>query len=58
VFTATIDGAMLTSVSYLPDKPFWNFFHVEDEDVDGFLWMHNVLSSAERRAILVNHNGG
>lgn len=58
VFTATCDGEQLISVSYLPAKPFWNFFFMEDEDVDGFLLIHNVLSSAERRAILVKHNGG
>ncbi len=57
VFTASQDGVMLVKVTYSPNKPFWNFYPVDDEDVDGFLWVHNVLSSAERRAIFVKHNG-
>ena len=58
VFTASQDGAALVNVTYSPNKPFWNFFSMVDEDVDGFLWLHNVLSSAERRAIIVENNGG
>src|SRR5262245_21214040 len=52
VFTARRDTFTLVCETYSPRQPFWNFFAMEDEDVDGFLWMHNVLSSAERRAIL------
>jgi hypothetical protein len=39
-------------------KPYWNLFAMEAEDVDGFLLIHNVLSSAERRTILVENNNG
>jgi hypothetical protein len=58
VFTASRDGMALVRVAYSPGKPFWNVFAMEDEDVDGFLLIHNVLSSVERRAILVKSNNG
>ena len=58
VFTASRDTLTLVCETYSPRRPFWNFLAMEDEDVDGFLWMHNVLSSAERRAILVENNSG
>jgi len=58
VFTADREAETLVRVTYSPMKPFWNFFAMEDEDVDGFLWIHNVLSSAERRTILVENNNG
>lgn len=58
VFTANREAETLFRVTYSPMKPFWNFFAMEDEDVDGFLWIHNVLSSAERRTILVENNNG
>jgi hypothetical protein len=58
VFTARQDTATLVSVTYSPRHPSWNFFAEEDEDVDRFLWMHNVLSNDERRAILIENNSG
>jgi hypothetical protein len=58
VFTASRDAEVLVRVKYLPAKPFWNFFPMEDEDVDGFLWIHNVLSSAERQRIMIDNNSG
>ncbi len=56
IFTASQDGVTLANVTYLPGKPFRNLFPMDDEDVDGFLWIHNVLSSAERRAVFIKHN--
>ena len=40
VFTACQDGVMLADVTYSPNKPFWNFYPVAAEDVEGFLWIH------------------
>jgi hypothetical protein len=56
VFSVSHESETLVRVEYLPMKPFWNFFPIEDEDVDGFLWIHNVLSNSERRVILVDSN--
>jgi len=56
IFTVNDNGVTIVQIAYMPAKPFWNFFYMEDEDVDGFLWIHNVLSSSERRAILIEHN--
>lgn len=44
---------LVFSINYKPKKPSWNFFTVEDEDVDHFCWMHNVLSRPERKAVLL-----
>lgn len=46
-------GVSILDVLYTPEKPYWNFFAMEDEDVDGFLWMYNVLSRPERKAVLL-----
>lgn len=59
IFIATCNAVPLVHVAYRPHLPFSTPFHTaENEDVDGFLWIHNVLSSDERRAIFVAHNGG
>jgi hypothetical protein len=44
-------------VTYTPLKACFEIAWA-DEDVDGFLWIQNVLSSAERRAILIQYNSG
>jgi hypothetical protein len=59
VFVAAHNAEPLVCVTYHSPLPFSTpFFSLEAEDVDGFLWIHNVLSSDERRAIFVTHNGG
>jgi len=48
--------SILCKVNYIPEKPFWNFFTMEDEDVDGLLLIHNILSSNERRQVFIENN--
>jgi hypothetical protein len=55
-FRAHMNSRPFVEVSYEPMKPFANFFAMEDEDVDGFLLIHNILSNTERRAIFLRHN--
>lgn len=58
-FVAIDDSKVLVIIDYAPSSVGWNpFFGIDDEDTDAFLWIHNVLSSAERRAVFVAHNGG
>jgi hypothetical protein len=59
IFVAAYNAAPLVRVTYRPPVPFSTpYYSMEDEDVDGFLWIHNVLSNYERRAIFLNYNGG
>lgn len=51
---SVFDGEHLVSSEiYEPKKPHWNFFAMEDEDVDGFVWIKNVLASHERTAVFL-----
>ncbi|WP_266172213.1 hypothetical protein [Dyella subtropica] len=54
------DGAvteiLLDVVTYSPEAPYWNLFAMDDEDLDGFTWMRNVLSSPERMAVFTEAN--
>lgn len=58
IFTACQHGTSIASVAYTPRVPQWFLMEDEDEDVDCFVWIHNVLSSAERMAILIENNCG
>ena len=40
----TIEYTPITSSGFIPNE--------DDECLDGFLWIHNILSSPERRALL------
>lgn len=55
-FSAFDGNNLISSVTYRPEAPYWNFFAMEDEDVDGFTWMRNVLSSSERMAVFTTAN--
>lgn len=55
-FSAFDGQNLLSSVTYSPEAPYWNFFAMDDEDVDGFTWMRNVLSSPERMAVFTVAN--
>ena len=55
---SVFDGQnLISSVTYSPEAPYWNLFAMDDEDVDGFTWMRNVLSSPERMAVFTAVNG-
>lgn len=56
-FSVFDGGHLVSEVQYEPQKPYWNFFAMEDEDVDGFVWINNVLASPERMSILIKTNG-
>jgi hypothetical protein len=56
IFSAFEEGRRLCTVEYEPKKPHWNFFAMNDEDVDGFVWMNNVLASPERKIIFIGAN--
>jgi hypothetical protein len=59
VFTATRFDVVLACEEYRPKWSFESWFELEDEeDRDGFLWLHKVLESPERRAVLVENNRG
>ena len=52
------NGEEIVRLSYKPEKPHWNFFAMEDEDVDGLLLIHNILSSPERKGVFLEANIG
>lgn len=52
-FTAIRDSQKLCTVRYTPIKASGWIPNEDDECLDGFLWIHNVLCSPERRAILI-----
>lgn len=56
-FTAFDGPDLIFSVTYSPEGSYWNLFAMDDEDVDGFTWMRNVLSSPERMAVFTAVNG-
>lgn len=60
VFTATQCDVVLACEEYRPKmRSFESWFEMEDEeDRDGFLWLHKVLASPERRAVLIENNKG
>jgi hypothetical protein len=56
VFTLIADSLPILEVSYKPMKASGWIPNEDDECLDGFLWMHNVLQNPERRAtIIANH---
>ncbi len=55
-FVVSKGSSTLCRIKYKPDEPFWNFFAMEDEDVDSLLLIHNILSSSERKQIFIDHN--
>ena len=57
-FTVYRNKQPLFSVKYIPAKPHWNFFTMEDEDVDALLLINNILNSSERMQIFVEVNNG
>lgn len=56
LFQVIEDDSVIFEVKYTPKKPYWNFFAMEDEDVDNFLWLHNVISTPLRREILLKES--
>ena len=56
-FTATQDSRELCRVEYTPQRASRCVPNEDDECIDGFLWMHNVLRSPERRSILIANEG-
>ena len=55
-FIAKSGASTLCSVIYKSEKTYWNFFPMEDEDVDQLLLIHNILSSSERRQVFLSNN--
>ncbi len=55
-FSAFDGNDLISSVTYPPETAYWNLFAMDEEDVDGFTWMRNVLSSPERMAVFTAAN--
>ena len=52
-FTATQHSETLCRVTYTPIKASGWIPNEDDECLDGFLWMHNVLHNPERRSLMI-----
>ncbi len=55
-FCAYKNNKLLHMIKYEPQEPHWNFYTMEDEDVDSLLLMKNILSSDERKSIFIDNN--
>jgi len=54
-FAATQHSRTLCSVTYKPIKASGWIANEDDECLDGFLWMHNVLHNPERRSLMITN---
>ncbi len=54
-FTVTQHSETLCRVTYTPTKASGWTPNEDDECLDGFLWMHNVLLNPERRSIMITN---
>ena len=52
-FTATHRSRTLCRVTYTPIKASGWTPNEDDECLDGFLWMHNVLQNPDRRTLMI-----
>ena len=57
IFTIIIDGKILFKKKYRAKTGYdLNYFYpTEEEDVDHFLWMSNVLNDAGRRKVILKY---
>ena len=57
IFTITVDGKILFKKKYRAKTGYdLNYFYpTEEEDVDHFLWMSNVLNDAGRRKVILKY---